>query len=55
MGSVHLLYCNLCTSLISDIFAMQPFLKIKMICLFDLSFYIPVNNFSVVLGWVFLG
>ena len=24
-------------------------------CLFDLILYVPVNNFSVMLGWVFLG
>ena len=24
-------------------------------CLFDLILYIPVNNFSVMSGWVFLG
>ena len=24
-------------------------------CLFDLIVYVPVNNFSVMLGWVFQG
>ena len=25
------------------------------VCLFDLIIYVPVNNFSVMSGWVFLG
>ena len=25
------------------------------LCLFDLILYVPVNNFSFMLGWVFLG
>ena len=27
----------------------------KWICLFDFILYVPVNNLSVMLGWVFLG
>ena len=26
-----------------------------LVCLFDLILYVPVNNFSMMLGWVFLG
>ena len=26
-----------------------------ILCLFDLILYVPVNNFSVMPGWVFLG
>ena len=25
------------------------------VCLFDLILYVPVNNFSVMSGWLFLG
>ena len=27
----------------------------RLFCLYDLSLYVPVNNFSVVSGWVFRG
>ena len=35
----------------------NPYMKLKEIrfCLFDLIFYIPGNNFSIMLGLVFLG
>ena len=28
---------------------------LDFVCLFDLILYVPVNNFSVTSGWVFLG
>ena len=27
----------------------------RIICLFDLMLYLPINNFSVMSGWIFLG
>ena len=31
----------------------QIFVGFALVCLFDLILYVPVNNFSVMSGWVF--